>query len=125
MFFIGVFGTSDKEKVIGEVTLDQCPNCEGTPQGEVVTRYSYFHLFFLPVYKWNQEFAVYCRGCRTWFYLDAEVGHQIEKGFLKTLNYWQLKKADMSRTSHFCLRCGGEMSPEYLYCPHCGAKRNQ
>lgn len=124
MFFIGVFGTGFKEKVVGEVVLDQCPHCEGLPQGEVVTRYSYFHLFFLPIYKWNQDFAVYCRQCRTWYHLEPELGHEIEKGTLKTLNFWQLKNGDMGQAPHFCKGCGSETDPEYLYCPRCGMKQN-
>ncbi len=124
MFFIGVFGTSYKEKEIGEVTLDQCPNCSGTPTGLVVTRYSYFHLFFLPIYKWNQEFAVYCPGCRTWFHLDPEVGHQIEQGALKTLNYWQLKNGKTAHEPYRCENCGSEMETGFIYCPRCGAKRS-
>lgn len=124
MFFIGVFGTSFKEKDVADVTLDQCPNCPGAPIGHVVTRYTYFHIFFLPIYKWNQEFAVYCSSCRNWFHLEPEVGHQVEDGTLQTLNYWQLKKGVSSQVPHRCAKCGNEMDSEFIYCPRCGAKRH-
>ncbi len=125
MFFIGVFGTSFKEKEVADVTLDQCPNCTGTPVGHVVTRYSYFHIFFLPIYKWNQEFAVYCSSCRSWFHLEAEVGHQVEDGTLKSLNYWQLKNGTAVHPSSRCGNCGCEMNETFIYCPRCGEKRRE
>lgn len=125
MFFIGVFGTNYKEKEVGDVTLDQCPNCEGTPVGHVVTRYTYFHLFFLPIYKWNQEYAVYCTSCRTWFTLDPELGRQVEDGTLKTLNYWQLKNATLGQEPHRCGNCGHEVDEEFIFCPWCGAKQRE
>ena len=123
MFFIGVFGTGDKEQDVAEVVLDQCPNCPGTPTGHVVTRFRYFHIFFIPVHKWGREYAVYCPSCRTWFQLDPEVGGRVESGELKTLNYWQLKNKAVATEPEVCRQCGSVLDPGYTYCPHCGRKR--
>lgn len=124
MFFIGIFGTGYKEKEIGDVVLDQCPHCEGKPTGHAVTRYTYFHLFFIPLYRWNREFAVFCEGCRTWFHLDPDVGHQVEEGALKSLTYWHLKGHEMGRAPAHCKACGAEMPGDYPFCPHCGHRQD-
>ncbi len=123
MFSIGIFGTGDKEKDVGDVVLDQCPNCPDTPTGHVVTRYHYFHVFFIPVYRWGQEYAVYCPDCRTWFHVAPELGRQIETGELRRLNYWQLKNRAMHQEPPFCPHCGAQLEDHFTFCPHCGQRR--
>ncbi|MBP8989943.1 MAG: zinc-ribbon domain-containing protein, partial [Clostridia bacterium] len=53
-FFIG--GVQTAQKQIGTTEQIQCPSCCMKTQFEISKTYSYFHLFFIPVFRWNVRY---------------------------------------------------------------------
>ena len=51
MFFIGVFGIDNKEKEIKILNNFCCKNCNESSETKLIKTYSFFHFFFLPLFK--------------------------------------------------------------------------
>lgn len=123
MFFIGIFGTGNKEKEIKVIYNLLCKSCNRSTNGRVIKSYSYFHFFFLPIFKWNEEYYVICEGCNTMFSISKDKGKAIEKGENVELTYWDLQEINKYyEYNNSCKRCGKIVSSEYEYCPYCGNK---
>lgn len=123
MFFIGIFGTENKEKEIKIIDNLFCKSCNRSIKGRVIKSYRYFHFFFLPIFKWNEEYYVICEGCNTIFSISKDKGKALEKGENIELTYWDLQEIDKYyEYNSACKRCGKVISSEYEYCPYCGNK---
>ena len=71
MFFIGVFGIDNKEKEIKILNNFCCKNCNESSEAKLIKTYSFFHFFFLPLFKWNEKYYVICNGCNSIFNISA------------------------------------------------------
>ena len=124
MFFIGIFGIEDKEKPIRDFTNVVCPVCGRLTSAYFFERYTYFHLFFIPTFRWNKHFFVKLRCCGAVYEADAAYAEQLKTA--ADIDFARLKKisggfgGDMF--AH-CSRCGAEFDASFAYCPHCGAKK--
>ena len=56
MFFIGIFGVHQTEKQLGNYNNVICPSCGSFTRLQIFKRYTYFHIFFIPVFKWNIKY---------------------------------------------------------------------
>lgn len=117
MFFIGIMGTGNKEKTITEISSITCKACEGYGLYTVLKRYSYFHIFFIPVWKWNVEYYVTERTCNTIFRLKEEVGIEIEKGVRQEIHSHELTELHHVKR---CKDCRQVLDDKFVYCPYCG-----
>lgn len=117
MFFIGVMGISQKEKVVEEIENLPCLTCKETPEGKLVKVYSYFHVFFIPLIKWNIKYLALCSDCKQGFEVSEEKGKAIEKG-RDSLSYWDLKAILPLQKS--CMACDAILDAKHKFCPHCG-----
>ena len=96
MFFIGVFGIDNKEKEIKILNNFCCKNCNESSEAKLIKTYSFFHFFFLPLFKWNEKYYVICNGCNSIFNIDKEKGKAIERGEKSEISYWDLKEVNNS-----------------------------
>ena len=80
MFFIGIFGVDNKEKEIKILNNIVCKNCNISNGGKLIKTFTYFHFFFIPIFKWNEKYYVICSGCNSIFSISNEKGKAIEKG---------------------------------------------
>jgi len=121
MFFIGIFGISQKEKDFGRVET-RCKSCN-LQFLRIVKSYSYFHFFFLPVFKWNVQYYAICDSCHIVYGISNDKGEAIEKGYKEVLSYWDLKEAS-SYHSHEnrCPSCHREVEGDFQFCPYCGER---
>lgn len=122
MFFIGFFGIDSKEKRM-KVRIEgfECHTKRCTGRGTLIRYHHHFHIFFIPIFRWGEEFFVTCDTCHAVYKLDKEKGRMIaqEKG---SLTYWDLQEFRKG-TLHFnCMACGFQMDETYQYCPKCGTK---
>lgn len=123
MFFIGIFGIESKEKEIKVIDNLACKSCNRSTRGKVVKSYSFFHFFFLPIFKWNEEYFVICEGCNTLFSISKEKGKALERGEEIEITYWDLKEVNQYHEYNIgCKNCGKIVSSNYEYCPYCGNK---
>ena len=79
MFFFAFFGVQDKEKYIGTCNNIECPTCGRWARYEIYKRYSYFHFFFIPLFRWNVRYYAKTSCCGSIYELDPAVGREFEK----------------------------------------------
>lgn len=126
MFFIGIFGIEDNEKAIKDFSGVICPQCGRLSAASFFERYRYFHIFFIPTFKWNRRYFIKLRCCGALYEADAEYAQQLRTA--DQIDFSRLRKAssgfgrfdDMFAT---CPRCGKSFDSSFTYCPYCGAKR--
>ena len=120
MFFIGIFGIQQKQKEISTVRNIICPTCEGLGSYEVIKVYDYFHMFFLPVFKWNIRYYIRTSCCKKIMEVNLEVGERIEDGEIVEMKPEDVKELKRMTTSSICRNCGVTIDPHFTYCPYCG-----
>ena len=96
--------------------------------------YSYFSLFFIPLFKWDRHYFAEMTCCHTLYEITPEKGRQLFSGAASelteedltclrggqsSLNGWTNQEAKKSIT---CPACGYEAEADYVYCPKCGTK---
>lgn len=130
MFFIGIFGVEDKQKEIRTIGNLSCKNCDYSSDLTLFKQYTFFHFFFIPMFKWNIRYYLICNRCNTMYEISREKGIRVEQGDDAAITYWDLKSidplyyGDYVHNSCKCQNCGGEVESHFEYCPHCGKKRN-
>ncbi|GAA0115020.1 zinc-ribbon domain-containing protein [Clostridium senegalense] len=126
MFFIGVFGVEKKEKEIGNLNDISCRNCDMDLGGRVIKTFSFFHFFFIPIFKWNEKYYVVCNGCDFIYQVPIEKGKGFEKDKDVKFNYWDLKpveeRNEICSHGNICSNCGKVVENNFKYCPYCGEK---
>lgn len=128
MFFVGIFGIDNKEKIVKEIQKLYCRECNGYGLGKVIKRYDFFHFFFIPIFKWNEKYYVIYNNCNHVYSISKEKGKSIEQGEEVEINYWDLKDLGVydydinGNKNNKCLNCGREIEAGYTYCPYCGQK---
>lgn len=123
MFFIGIFGIESKEKEIKAIDKLSCKSCNRITRGKLIKSYSFFHFFFLPIFKWNEEYFVICEECNTLFSISKDKGKALERGEDGEITYWDLKEVNQYHEYNIgCSNCGKIVSSNYKYCPYCGNK---
>lgn len=122
MFFIGIMGTGNKEKIITEIPNIKCKACGRLGQYTVLQRYDYVHVFFIPLWKWNKQYFVKERTCQTLFKLDSEIGTLIEKGDSHEIVARDLQELCPVRR---CEGCGEILEEKFVYCPYCSREQNR
>ncbi|WP_294155833.1 zinc ribbon domain-containing protein [uncultured Clostridium sp.] len=128
MFFIGVFGIEDKQEEIKIIENFSCKNCHCNGKGRLIKEYSFFHFFFIPLFKWNESYYVVCSNCNAVYSISKEKGKAVEQGEDINITYWDLCESNYSsisynvHNSNICLRCGRSIESDFAFCPYCGEK---
>lgn len=120
MFFFVFFGIKDKEILLGNSNDIICPQCGEVTNGEVYKTYSYFHLFLIPLVKWNRRYFVKTNCCKRVYMLNPEVGKQFEKDSNIVINKGDLEIIEVYTHMKYCDHCRVNVPNEYQYCPYCG-----
>lgn len=119
MFFIGIFGVQNKERSIREYDNIICPECSRLSRAELFETYTYFHLFFIPLFKWNKKYYVKLRCCNIVYIVDDDYISELKKSH--DIDFRRLKKIQESE-HNYCNNCGNIVDPRFSYCPFCGQK---
>lgn len=122
MFFI--MGISQGQKKLDFDQLIICANCGKYGHLEVYMVYSYFSLFFIPLFKWGKTYYVRTTCCNTTVPLDEETGRKIASGEITSLPESIIQSASNYGSSGSgrkrCAYCGYETTEDFQYCPKCG-----
>ena len=121
MFFI--MGISQGEKRLSFHQTMVCKVCGKFGRLEVFMTYTYFTLFFLPIFRWNVKYYATAACCGSVYLLNKDLGKKIARGEAVTLT-----DEDLTNTVHQsnyggdlrCSRCGYQCSSDFIYCPKCG-----
>lgn len=115
-FFIGIFGIQDKQRTIKEFNNVICA-CGSLSSAELIEKYTYFHFFFLPLFKWNREYYVRFRCCNRLFKVPEDYVDELKDS--SDIDIERLEEID-SFSRHTCPNCGAHIDPSFVYCPYCG-----
>lgn len=122
MFFIGIFGVKQGQKELGTENNVICPECGRLTRLSVVKRSTYFHIFFIPVFRWNVSYFAKSLCCGQVFELNAEAGKEFEEGKPGAISQGDLRSLGQNGKSPLvtCASCGARVENSYRFCPHCG-----
>lgn len=123
MFFI--MGISSGEKKLNFVQTIVCSVCGKFGRLEAYMTYTYFSLFFIPLFRWNVKYFVVSSCCGTVYSIDKSLGRRIQKGEEVSLTENDLIQAghhSQRNESPGCPFCGYPVSKEFEFCPKCGRK---
>ena len=129
MFFVGIFGIEDKIKKIREDINVRCMGC-GFEEATLVKIYSCFHIFFIPVLKWNEKYMIICNNCGKKYMVEEEDAIKAEEvGYIYNQKLIQLDQEEEDTFNIInggakprCSFCGRELESDFRYCPYCGQK---
>lgn len=129
MFFIGIFGIEEKEKTLKTFTQTVCPVCGQYTQAILFERYTYFHIFFIPTFRWNKHFFIKLRCCGAVYEADAETAQQLKTS--DDIDFTRLKLVSsgfggftgFESRDIICQNCSRSYDGSFAFCPHCGTKR--
>ena len=122
MFFI--MGISQGQKKLDFDQVVVCGRCGRYGHLEVYMVYSYFSLFFIPIFKWGRRYFVRTTCCDASVELDAELGRRIWQREIASLPEDLIPdtySAVLQRRKR-CAVCGFETEEDYQFCPKCGAR---
>ncbi|MEZ0537164.1 zinc ribbon domain-containing protein [Caldicellulosiruptoraceae bacterium PP1] len=124
MFFIGIFGVENKSKKIKNINLNVCPFCSREANYELFEDFSYFHIFFIPVFKWGTKYILKTNCCNRIYALNPDVAKRIKNNEDAYINLSDVQLIGEYETSQieFCPNCKNKVSKTFLYCPYCGTR---
>ncbi|MCR4435602.1 MAG: zinc ribbon domain-containing protein [Clostridiales bacterium] len=122
MFFIGVFGIEETQKQLATYNNAICPGCGAMTRFEIFKSYSYFHIFFIPTFRWNIRYYIRPVCCGRIYELDPATGQQVERGENPEIRDEHLRPANQYLPYKTCSHCGVRVEPEYSFCPYCGRR---
>lgn len=120
MFFI--MGISQKEKELEFNQVITCKCCKRYSNIQVYMTYTYFMLFFIPLFKWNKRYYVKNNCCGSVAELDNEIGRKIENGEPVTIDTDNLDYGLRKNNIKVCSVCGYTTDEDFIYCPKCSNK---
>ncbi len=118
MFFL--FGTGAKQKDIGRFLNIPCLFCNERHTMHLSKHYSYFHAFFIPLFRFNTAYYLSCPDCSAVYKLVSDKARQLCRDALTNIEL-----ADMTVVRHgfaLCANCGARTQHDNAYCPQCGHK---
>ncbi|MDI9419829.1 MAG: zinc ribbon domain-containing protein [Bacillota bacterium] len=120
MFFVGIFGIQNKTQHITSESAVICPVCERYGRYDIIKSYYYFHVFFVPVWRWNRRYYIQTHCCSRICELDQETGSNIEAGHSVVIEKEHIRCSDRT-AAPACPNCSARLDPRFAYCPHCGS----
>jgi hypothetical protein len=122
MFFVAFFGIQDKEKHLGPYNNIICPSCERLASYEIYKSYRYFHMFFIPIFRWNVKYLVKTSCCGRIYELDPAVGKEFEKNPNTEIKKENLRQVNNYLPLKYCSNCRTDVPSDFKYCPYCGGR---
>ncbi len=120
MFFIAFFGIQDENKHIGTYNNTVCPSCGRLDRYVIHKSYRYFHIFFIPTFRWNVKYIVKTTCCGIIYELDPTVGKEFEKNPNTEIKKDNLHPINSYLPFKYCPNCKTNVPAEFNYCPYCG-----
>lgn len=120
MFFI--FGINQKEEQLKFDQVIVCDNCGRYGHVTVWVTYSYFMLFFIPLFNWGRRYFVRMNCCGAYCEIDKELGEKIANGTVTSINPEDLPFRKVVDKLKRCPLCGYSTEEDFQFCPKCGTK---
>ncbi|MEG1448024.1 MAG: zinc-ribbon domain-containing protein [Oscillospiraceae bacterium] len=124
MFFFAVIGTSQKKEDIGTFYFS-CPRCNHKQGISVSKSYNYFHVFFIPIFRFGVEYNGICNSCGSEFYIDNKIGKLLDKRLMDFIDDDCVHEKQIFSKEIFspsCPACHSPVEHDDFYCRKCGYK---
>lgn len=82
MFFIGIFGITEKEEGSRTATNARCSHCGNTGTQRIVVFRRYFHFFWIPLFPISRRAYAECTHCRRVLY-EHEFDQELKREYGK------------------------------------------
>lgn len=115
-----IFGIEENEKKLDFDQLIICDGCGRYGRISVFMRYTYFMLFFIPLFKWNKRYYVRMECCGSVCEISPELGRSIEKGEVSSIDPSILHFYSEQTSWRTCSHCGYTTDEDFAFCPKCG-----
>jgi len=118
-----IFGVSQNEKQLNFRQRVICKCCGHFGLVTVWMRYTYFTLFFIPLFKWDKHYYAGMSCCAKTCEISPELGRAVETGKVTELNLDDLKfdcRQSDEPPVHRCPNCGYMTGEIFESCPKCG-----
>lgn len=115
-----IMGINQSEKKLNFDQLVICKCCGKYGRAEVFMTFTYFMLFFIPIFKWNKHYYVKMNCCGSYGEISKELGKSIENGQIKELNLEEINFGNKENVVRHCSYCGFTTMEDYQFCPKCG-----
>ncbi len=117
-----IIGINQSEKQLDFFQTIVCRRCGRYGHISVWMRYTYFMLFFIPLFKWDKHYIAKLDCCGASCELDPALGREIERGERTSLDADDLHFDSPygGTTVRRCAYCGYETAEDFQYCPKCG-----
>lgn len=119
MIFAGIFGVENKSKIVNEIDTGHCFACRNYGKYIIEKNYTYFHFFFIPLFKWNTKYILKTTCCNKVYLLNALIGEKIEKGENVLIFHSDLELI-YDYSFEYCPKCNRKIERDFIYCPYCG-----
>jgi hypothetical protein len=125
MFFIGIFGIEQKVKELKSWNA-VCPDCGKMTKAALYISYTYFHIFFIPTFRWHKLYFIKLRCCDSVYDVPEEYAQTLKDA--DHVDFSRLKKSPAAgggwRNFYTtCPNCGRGFEKDFPYCPYCGTKQ--
>lgn len=120
MFFIMGSGTANKQLDFDQLII--CKSCGKYGHIKIIELYSYFSVFFIPIFKWNKRYIAHMSCCGESCEIDTEIGKEIAGGQRTELSEEMLTFQNRTEYNYKkrCTMCGYETAEDFEFCPKCG-----
>ena len=119
MFFIGIFGVGQKRQLLREFPGIVCPACRRYSRASLSKTYSYFHFFFLPLFRWKVRYFLEFPCCGQVYEAEKDYGQALANG--AALDFSRLHPVGRTGERR-CPRCGRAVEGQFAFCPYCGER---
>jgi hypothetical protein len=120
MFFIGIFGIEDKTKELKTIHNIVCPACGRYTSAQLIFCYTFFHFFFIPLFKWNKTWFVRLSCCGALYACDRETADEVQA--TGKIDFEKCEHMEHHGKGGCCPYCGSRVAGNFAYCPFCGNK---
>ncbi|SDB49973.1 zinc ribbon domain-containing protein [Butyrivibrio sp. INlla16] len=125
-----IMGIEDGSKELGFDQLIICKCCGRYGHMHVYMYYTYFMLFFIPIFKWNKRYVAVMDCCGASCELDSETGKAIANGSITYLDPDRMNFSGGGHSSSYgygsthkvCRNCGYSTDEDFEFCPKCGRR---
>jgi hypothetical protein len=125
MFFIGIFGVEQTEKEIRSWNL-VCPGCGKMTKAVFYLSYTYFHIFFIPTFRWKRRYYIRLRCCGSVYEAPEDYAQTLKVSDNVDFSCLTKTQSGFGGWESFytsCPSCGRSFEKGFPYCPYCGTKQ--
>jgi tRNA(Ile2) C34 agmatinyltransferase TiaS len=83
---------------------------------KLLEEYTYFHFFFIPIFKWGRKYSVEARCCGRVFEVPGDYINELIQSDSLDIN----RLREIRTPYRICPDCNQYVDSSYKYCPYCG-----